>query len=201
MIVTITLTIAGDDVGPFDLYSNIDGFTTPFETGVTRASLVSGYTSTVVPNYTAIIRAVSSGVCSNYLDIVVGEITTTTSTTSTTTTLVPVSFNIDWSQGVGTLGMNSTLSIYVDSVNVVNSIINYNLITDTNYANGIISAYPGQQIDIYQEGQGYSTPGIMVLQATYGIGITDTDTDTSPYTTLSFIMPNQNFLVLAQVNS
>ena len=70
MTVLITLTIAGLDVGPFNLYSNIDGFTSAFEIGVTRLSLISGYTSTVVPNGTVTIRVVSTNPkCTNYIDI------------------------------------------------------------------------------------------------------------------------------------
>ena len=33
MTVLITLTTAGTDSGPFTLYSNIDGYGTPFATG------------------------------------------------------------------------------------------------------------------------------------------------------------------------
>jgi len=196
MTVDLILTLAGSNSGPFDLYSNINGFTTPFETGVSRSSLLSGYTSVFVPNFTSIIRLVSTGVCKNSIDIPVNSLTTTT-----TTTLAPTQFRIDWSQGVGTLGMNSILTIIIDGVVVVNSSIYYNIITDTNSANGSVYAYPGQQIDILQEGSGYTVPGIMVLQATYAPGIDDMDTDTDPFTSLSFIMPSLNFSVLAQVNS
>jgi len=70
MTVLITLTIAGLDVGPFNLYSNVDGFTSAFESGVTRLSLISGYTSTVVPDGTVTIRVVSTNPkCTNYIDI------------------------------------------------------------------------------------------------------------------------------------
>lgn len=101
MTVYITLTTAGTDSGPFSLYSNIDGFTTPFETGVSKSALVAGYTSTLVPDYTANIRVKSTGVCTNYTDLpVTGSTTTTTtststsSTTTTTTTLVNSCYTI-----------------------------------------------------------------------------------------------------------
>ena len=84
MTVTITLTVSGSDTGPFNLYSNVDGFTTPFETGIARATLIAGFTTTNVPDYTTIIRLQSTGVCTNYLDVSVVLTTTTTSTTSTT---------------------------------------------------------------------------------------------------------------------
>lgn len=87
----ITLTTAGVDSGPFNLYSNIDGYITPFESGIDRASMMSGFTSYTVPDFTTIVRVQSMGVqCSNFIDISL-ELTTTTSTTtsappSTTTT-------------------------------------------------------------------------------------------------------------------
>lgn len=68
MIVLITLISIGTDSGPFDLYSNIDGFSVPFATNISVASLTSGY-ETAVPDNTTIVRAKSLGVCSNYFDI------------------------------------------------------------------------------------------------------------------------------------
>lgn len=82
MTVLITLTTAGLDAGPFDLYSNIDGYFATFETGVSKSALLAGYTSTLVPDFTTIVRVKSTGVCTNYIDITIGGITTTTSTTS-----------------------------------------------------------------------------------------------------------------------
>jgi len=83
MIVLITLTVAGADTGPFNLYSDIDGYVTPFESSVPKVSLVSGYTSVVVPTGTTIIRVISQGTCDNYIDLPVSGITTTTSTSTT----------------------------------------------------------------------------------------------------------------------
>lgn len=65
----ITLTTAGINSGPFNLYSNVDGYTTPFETNVTRASLLAGYTSYLVPTGTTniFIENVSTNTfCSDY---------------------------------------------------------------------------------------------------------------------------------------
>lgn len=91
MTVLITLTTAGTDTGPFNLYSNVDGFVTPFATGVSRSALLAGYSATTVPNGTTTIRVMSTGTCTNYIDIPVTTTTTTStsSTTSTTTTGVP----------------------------------------------------------------------------------------------------------------
>jgi len=94
MTVLIYLTTAGAGTGPFSLYSNVDGYVTPFETGVPKASLTTlpGYTTALVPNGTTTIRVQSTGACTNYIDIVIGATTTTTTTvpgTTTTTTTVP----------------------------------------------------------------------------------------------------------------
>jgi hypothetical protein len=91
MDVLITLTTAGADTGPFNLFSNVDNYTTAFATGVAKSALVAGYLSTAVPASTNYIRVRSTGRCTNYIDIfVTGSATTTTTTTSggspTTTT-------------------------------------------------------------------------------------------------------------------
>jgi hypothetical protein len=81
MTVLITLTTAGADSGPFNLYSNLDGYISSFESGVSKASLLAGYPSALVPDYTTIIRIKSNGDCVNYIDVVLDEVTTTTTTT------------------------------------------------------------------------------------------------------------------------
>lgn len=94
--VVITLTTAGTDTGPFDLYSNIDGFTIPFESGIPKISLTSGYTSYLVPDEATIIRVQSdNALCTNYIDLVIGTITTTSSTSTTSTTSTTVNPG-DW---------------------------------------------------------------------------------------------------------
>jgi hypothetical protein len=86
MTVLITLTTAGVSTGPFDLYSDVDGYLVPFETLVPKASLVSGYTSTLIPNGTTIVRVKSNSVCINFIDITISLTTTTTTTSSSTST-------------------------------------------------------------------------------------------------------------------
>lgn len=90
MNVLITLSTAGASTGPtFNLYSDVDTYATPFETGVAKSALVSGYTSTLVPNAATMIRVQSVGVCTNYGLFPIAGVTTTTTTTSgggTTTT-------------------------------------------------------------------------------------------------------------------
>jgi hypothetical protein len=97
MTVLVTLTLAGTDVGPFNLYSNVDGYTTAIASGVSRAALVAGYNLLNVPDNASVIRVQSTGTCTNYLDILLSGATTTTTsstsststTTSTTTSVVP----------------------------------------------------------------------------------------------------------------
>jgi hypothetical protein len=70
MTVLIQLTLAGADTGPFNLFSDLDSFGIPFETGVPKANLTAGYTSTIVPDGTTIIRVCSTSLyCANCIDI------------------------------------------------------------------------------------------------------------------------------------
>ena len=71
---TISLSSAGADTGPFNLYSNVDGYVTAFESGVSKASLLSGtYLSSNVPNTTTICRVKSAGACGNYVDMPIDD--------------------------------------------------------------------------------------------------------------------------------
>lgn len=82
MTVFITLSVAGTDSGPFDLYSNLDGYTSAFESGIDKVDLVTGYASSLVPDYTTTIRVKSNGIlCTNFVDLAVNPLTTTTTTT------------------------------------------------------------------------------------------------------------------------
>lgn len=87
MTVLITLTTAGLDTGPFDLYASSNGITyTQFATGILKPNLVAGYTSTAVPDGSGIIRVVStSALCTNYIDLLIVSDTTTTTTSSSST--------------------------------------------------------------------------------------------------------------------
>tara|TARA_R100001463_G_scaffold25360_3_gene60158 strand:- start:5548 stop:5799 length:252 start_codon:yes stop_codon:yes gene_type:complete len=78
MTVLLTISQIGSDNFAFDLYSDLDNFTTPFETDVLGTDLLNGYTSSLVPDYTNIVRVQALGKCVNYLDIVLENITTTT---------------------------------------------------------------------------------------------------------------------------
>jgi uncharacterized protein (TIGR02145 family) len=89
MTVIITLTTAGLDTGPFDLFSDasIPPYSTAFDIGVTKEELEGGYPTNLVPDGTTTIRVQSvNSLCNNYIDLPTGITTTTTSTSSTTTT-------------------------------------------------------------------------------------------------------------------
>jgi hypothetical protein len=87
MTVLITLTTAGSLTGPFNLCTNIDGFVTPFETGVAKSVLVAGYTCVLVPTGTTSIQVRSTGVCIDVITLPIVGVSTTTSTTVAPTTL------------------------------------------------------------------------------------------------------------------
>jgi hypothetical protein len=76
MYVKITLTTPGADTGPFDLYSDSDGYVTPFATSISKASLVAGYISLVVPDDADFVRVLSTGTCTNYVDLEIDKIPT-----------------------------------------------------------------------------------------------------------------------------
>ena len=109
MVILITLTTAGVDTGPFNLFSNVDGFSSPFETGVSKAALLAGYTTLLAPPGTTVVRVKSAGTCTNQINVnvVPCSITTTTtssstsSTTTTTTTAFVVNLSICYTQVAG----------------------------------------------------------------------------------------------------
>ena len=87
MTVLITLTTVGIDCSTFDIYSNVDGFLSAFETDVPKGSLLTGFSSANVPDGTTVIRVKAKGLCSNYIDLqLINATTTTTSSSSSTTT-------------------------------------------------------------------------------------------------------------------
>ena len=88
MTILITLTTVGIDCSTFDIYSDVDGFLSAFETNVPKASLSAGFSSANVPDGTTVIRVKAKGVCTNYIDLQLINATTTTSTTTSMCALV-----------------------------------------------------------------------------------------------------------------
>lgn len=86
--VFIQLTTAGSETGPFNLYSNSDGYASAFESNILKSSLLSGIVVDA-PVSTVMIRITSvNSICSNYIDLPVSG--AFTSTTSTSTTLINI---------------------------------------------------------------------------------------------------------------
>jgi len=132
MDVLITLTTAGVDTGPFDLYSNSDNYAVPFASTIAKGVLESGYLSTAVPGNATIVRVKSLDICTNYIDLTIGTTTTTTSTAppvpqqwyrivncNTTATLNTIAYT------PGTFTLNARV-IYQSYPYVINQIYNTN---------------------------------------------------------------------------
>lgn len=83
MIVYLSLLVAGSNTGPFDLYSDVDGFLLPFEQGVSKSSLLAGYISNIVPDTATTVQIKSTSVeCSVFVNLSILSSTTTTTTTT-----------------------------------------------------------------------------------------------------------------------
>jgi hypothetical protein len=87
--IQISLVIpVGSQVGPFDLYSDVDGYTTPFETGIAASEFVSPGYITTPPDGTDYVKVQSNGAtCKTFIVIKnICQPTTTTTTSSSTST-------------------------------------------------------------------------------------------------------------------
>ena len=126
MTIIITLSFAGNETGPFDLYSDATGFAIPFAQNVPKADLLAGY-QVDAPDGTTVVRLYSlQFLCAGeYVDIyscatpncdftgsIICDVTTTTttsssSTTTTSTTYFPNPFDVPclWSTNGGNPGL------------------------------------------------------------------------------------------------
>jgi hypothetical protein len=82
MNILLTLTTAGTDTGPFNLFSDVNSYTVAFETGVLKSALLAGYITSLAPIGTTIVRIKSTGACTNFIDVVLTNVTTTTTTST-----------------------------------------------------------------------------------------------------------------------
>jgi len=72
--IIIQASYVGDDAGPFNLFSQVNGFTQAFETGITKVQLELGFVSYHVPAGTTVVRVMSTSEdCTNYKDIDVDD--------------------------------------------------------------------------------------------------------------------------------
>ena len=126
MTVTITLTLAGSDTGPFNLYSDVDGYTSAFQSGIAKSVLEAGLTTGAVPDGTTNILVRSTGTCQRdlYVNVSGAPATTTTtsstsSTTSSTTTPAPSAYTLAQigQQASPSSGcpLGSVLRVYLDT--------------------------------------------------------------------------------------
>jgi hypothetical protein len=73
--VFLQLTQVGSGVGPLvDLYSDVDNYTTPFETGLTVSYLLTNPWINTVPDGTTIIKVQSYGDCNNFILIPINNL-------------------------------------------------------------------------------------------------------------------------------
>lgn len=124
--VLITLTTAGAATGPFNLYSNLDGYTTAFETGVSQGALIAGYLSILVPTGTTTIRVTSTGACTNSVDLPVTGITTSTTTSTTTAVLPTLADASSTLSPLGTCNVIGTTNIYLNATDYAAFVANSN---------------------------------------------------------------------------
>ena len=152
MTVLITLTTVGIDCSLFDIYSNVDGFISAFETDIPKASLSAGFSSANVPDGTTIIRVKAKGLCSNYIDLQL--INATTTTTSTTTSMC-------------TLVINSTVTTNPTNISKDNGTATINFSGGTDVVNYTLNTIP----------QGTTTSPLvingLVAENTYTVVLTD----------------------------
>lgn len=70
MYAVITITNPGSDIGPFNLYSDVDNYVSAFETDIPLASLLAGFAIDSVPDGTTQIRVQSNNIfCSDFVPI------------------------------------------------------------------------------------------------------------------------------------
>lgn len=89
MYITVTCPTLGANIGPFNLYSDVDGYTSAFEVGITGAQLTAGFFTQNAPVGTTIVMVQSTGACTNSALIPITGVPTTT-TTSTLALMYPV---------------------------------------------------------------------------------------------------------------
>ena len=152
MTILITLTTVGIDCSTFDIYSDVDGFLSAFETDVPKASLSAGFSSANVPENTTIIRIKAKGLCSNYIDLQL--INATTTTTSTTTSMCA-------------LVITSTVTTSPTNVTADNGTVTINFSGGTGVVNYTLNTIP----------QGIATSPLvingLVAENTYTVVLTD----------------------------
>lgn len=127
----------GSDTSTFDIYTDSDSYTTPIHYNVTKQELIDGYTSTIVPDNTTIIKVSSnSTICPDqYILIPITTTTTTTTTTNSSETLISLypTYNGSWS--ISSIRTNSSTAFSI----VRNTTTATTLYDNISYYSGIIN--------------------------------------------------------------
>ena len=160
MLIQITITIPPSGLaGPFDLFSDADGYASPFRTQVPTDDMLLGYI-VELPLGATIIRVCSVGDCTNCIDLPTNCPTTTTTstlptttttssttlpieTTTTSTTLPP--FDLNWS-----LVTNTPTEI--DRVNLIiqangSTVVDVSISPGNTSQSGVLTLTDGDSID------------------------------------------------------
>ena len=143
MTILIDLSVAGVNTGPFNLYSDADGYTSAFATNITRQQLLDGYPAVVAAGTTNIKLQSLSDVCPNDTILPVSTTTSTTTTlncsfivnaqeitTTTTTTQAPSPYRCIKVDGCDGLGYRSIP--FNSSTAMVGDVIPYYVVADPN---------------------------------------------------------------------
>ena len=144
MTIIITLSFAGNETGPFDLYSDATGFAIPFAQNVSKAALLAGY-QVEAPDGTTVVRLDNLNNLCGSTDIyscatpncdftgsIICDVTTTTTTssssTTTTSTLYPGVAPCTWSTYGGNPG---EIAVYDFDTNLSTAVLVPNDFTTT----------------------------------------------------------------------
>ena len=147
MTIIITLSFAGNETGPFDLYSDATGFAIPFAQNVSKAALLAGY-QVEAPDGTTVVRLDNLNSSCGSIDIyscatpncdftgsIICDVTTTTTTSSSSTTTTSTTYFPDpsgvpclWSTNGGNSGL---LAVYDIDTNTSTNVLVPNDFTET----------------------------------------------------------------------
>lgn len=146
MTIIITLSFAGNETGPFDLYSDATGFAIPFAQNVSKAALLAGY-QVEAPDGTTVVRLFNlQFLCAaeptdiyscatpncDFTGEIICPVTTTTTTTAepttTTTTAYPGVAPCTWSTYGGNPGQ---IAVYDFDTNSSTAVLVPNDFTST----------------------------------------------------------------------
>lgn len=186
---TITLTAASLNTSNFSLYSNADGYAIPFETGVSRAALLAGYYTELIPDVATAIKVKSNNsLCTNEIILSIQQVTPTPTPTITPTPSLTPMPPIELSFGATTIVDSDPFDYEINRVinhaghtspDIISIDVDYDLNVDATTSYAVIS------ID-YSKNGGSSWTNVDNVLASSFAGSTST-------TTGSFTVSNVDF--------